>query len=159
MAALKARGLSRQALIKEDAKGIIPESKITSQWANVADTNLGKFVMKKFQGPLYTNTPTRISKKMIKSGVIQAAGFPLAIQCNELIVECARHYDTNTKQIKTSDGKVLAFLSETAIHEAFNIPEPKDIIYKSKEAALVMYEDDPVLTCISYTIIHRIKYQ
>lgn len=84
MAASKAGGLTRQALIKEDVKEALPESKITSLWANVGDTNLGRIDMKKFQEPLYTSKPTRISEKMIESGVIQVAGFLPTIQCNEL---------------------------------------------------------------------------
>lgn len=98
MAAPKARAVRRQTLIKEDLKGVMLESKITSLWSNVGDTNLGQIDMKKFQGPLYTSKPFGFSKKMIESGIVQAVCFLPAIQCNELIIECAKHYDANARK-------------------------------------------------------------
>lgn len=80
------------------------DTKITSFWSNVGDTNLGQIDMKKFQGPLYTSKPFGFSKKMIESGIVNAAGFLPAIQCNELIVEFARHYDANTRIVVAPDG-------------------------------------------------------
>ncbi|XP_057824015.2 chaperone protein dnaJ 72 isoform X2 [Cryptomeria japonica] len=84
---------SRQALIKEDSKNVIVKSRITSYWGNVGDINLGRIDMKKFQTPFYTTRPTGCTRAMIEIGIVKAAGFPLAVQCNKLIIECARHYD------------------------------------------------------------------
>lgn len=117
----------------------MPESKITSFWSNVGDTNLGKIDMKKLQGPLYTSKPSEFSKKLIESKIV---GFLPAIQCNELIVECVRHYDVSTRTVVAPDGRVLAYVSETAISEAFDTQDHKGMVYKSKEAAQAIYEDD-----------------
>lgn len=68
------------------------------------------------------------------------------VQCYELIVECAKHYDSHTRTIVAKDGRVLTFL-EATISEAFHLPEPRDMIYKSVEGAKSFYEDDPE-TCL-----------
>lgn len=78
---------------------------------------------------------------MIESGIVQAASFPLVIQGKELIVECSKHYNANTRQIVAQDGKVSAFLSKAAISEAFNIPDHKDMVYKNKEGAQANFDD------------------
>lgn len=122
---------TQQSLIKEDSKGEVMESKIASFWGNVGDTNLDQINVK-FQGPLYTTKASRYSKMMIESGIVKAASFPPTMQCNELIVECAKHYDANKRIIVAPDGRKLAYLSERAINEAFRIPEFSGMIYKSK---------------------------
>lgn len=141
MAAPKKGAISRQILIK-DSRGVMPELKITSFWSNIGDTNLGQINMKKFQGPLYTSRPFRFSKKMIESGIVNAAGFLPTIQCNELIVECVRHYVADTRTIVAPNGRVLAYLSKIAINEAFHILDHKSIVYKRKEGAQSIYDDD-----------------
>lgn len=40
------------------------------------------------------------------------------------------------------DGRELTYLSKEAISKAFHIPEFNNIIYKSKEAAQVVYDND-----------------
>lgn len=82
-------------------------------------------------------------KHINKSSIVKAAGFPLAVQCNELIVECAKHYDPNRRMIVGPDRRELAYLSKYAINEAFQIPQLNHMITKSKDAAKVVYEDDP----------------
>lgn len=133
----------RQTLIKEDSKREAMESKIASFWGNVGDINLGQINMKKFQGPLYTTKPSEHLKMMIESEIVKAAGFPLAVQCNELIVECAKHYDASKRMIVAPDGRELSYLSERTISEAFHIPEFTAMIYKSKEKERAFYDDDP----------------
>lgn len=58
------------------------------------------------------------------------------------MVECAKHYDAHTRTIVPPDGRVLAYLSEAAISEAFHIPEPRNMIYRSTEGAKAFYDDD-----------------
>lgn len=148
MAVRKSSGAgTRQALIKEDSRGEVLETKITSYWSNVGDTNLGKFDVKKFRSSLYTSKPTTTTKKMIKSGIIKASDFPPAVQCYELIVECAKHYDSHTRTIVAPDGRTLAYLLEAAISEAFHLPEPKDMLYRSMKGAKAFYDDD-IETCL-----------
>lgn len=109
MAVPKTRGsTSRQALIKEDQKNDDLETKITSRWSNIGDTNLGNFNVKKFREAPYIGKPSPIAKRIIESGIIKAADFPPAIRCHELMIECAKHYDSHSRTIVAEDGTVLA---------------------------------------------------
>ncbi|XP_057818585.1 uncharacterized protein LOC131031479 isoform X3 [Cryptomeria japonica] len=106
---------SRQALIKEDQRSDKSETKIVSKWSNIGDTNLGNFNVKKFQEVPYIGKPSLVARRIIESGIIKAAGFPPAVKCHELMIECARHYDSQSRTIVTKDGNILAYLSEEAL--------------------------------------------
>lgn len=134
---------SRSALMKEDQKTEEVETKIVSKWSNIGDTNLGNFSTKKFREVPYIGKPSPVARRIIESGIIKAAGFPPAVQCHELMIECARHYDPQSRAIVSNEGNTLAYLSEEAISEAFHLPEHRDMIYKSIEGARSMCEDDP----------------
>lgn len=153
MAVPKASGsTSRQTLIKEDQKNDDLETKITSWWSNIGDTNLGNFNVKKFHEAPYIGRPSPIAKRITESGIIKATDFPPAVRCHELIFECAKHYDSHSRTIVAEDGTVLAYLLEKAISEAFHLLEQRDMIYRSLEGAKSIYEDDPD-ACLS--IINR----
>lgn len=139
---------SRPALMKEDQKNEELETKIVSKWSNIGDTNLGNFSVKKFREVPYIGKPSPVARRIVGSGIIKAAGFPPAIQCHELMIECARHYDPQSRSIVSKEGNTLAYLSDEAISEALHLPEHIDMIYKSLEGARSMYEDDPD-TCLS----------
>jgi hypothetical protein len=80
-------------------------------------------------GPLLTH----IARRMMRNGTVQAARFLPTVECAELMVECARHYDTQERKIIALDRRVLAHLGELAIQEAFGIPSYIRTSYKTKE--------------------------
>lgn len=113
MEVLKTSGASTQhTLIKEDQKGEVLETKTTSYWSNMGDTNLGKFDINKFHSSLYTRNPTTTTKKMVESEIIKAVGFPPGVQYHELMVKYVKHYDSHTRTIVAFDGRVLAYLQK-----------------------------------------------
>ena len=63
-----------------------------------------------------------IYQKLASSGFLEVVVFPLAIECPELVVECANHYDPNTRCIKEFSGEVLVRISETSVSSALRIP-------------------------------------
>lgn len=77
----------------------------------------------------------------MRNGIVQAAGFPPAMECAELMFECAIHYNAQERQIIAPDGRVLAHLGELAIQETFGIPNYNRTSYKTKEDAKRLYED------------------
>lgn len=150
MAAPKASGsTTQQALIKEDQRSDDLETKITSKWSNVGDTTLGNFNVKNFCEAPYIGNPSPIAKRIIESGIIKGASFPPTVRCHELMIECAKQYDSHSRIIVAKDGIVLSYLSKGAISEAFHLPEQRDRIYKSLEGAKSTYEDDPD-TCLNF---------
>lgn len=125
-------------------KGLQPESKINSKWKNATDTNLGHVDFKYFKRRMYGQDgflPTPITRWMMRNGIVQAVGFPPAMECAELMVECAIHYNAQEREIVAPDGRVLAHLGELAIQETFGIPNYNWTSYKTKEEIRRLYED------------------
>lgn len=85
--------------------------------------------------------PTITARKMMKSGIVHAAGFLPTMQCTELVVECARHYYPASRDIVALDGRVLANISDEAIREAFRIPKYHNVVYVTKDEVDRMYRD------------------
>ena len=52
---------------------------------------------------------------MVKSELAHVAGFPPAVQCYELILECAWNYDFDMQRIVSTDGRVLANFNPVSI--------------------------------------------
>lgn len=137
-------GLSKKVQMKFASKGTQPESKITSKWRKVGNTNIGHVDFKDFKRRMYGHDgylPTTIARRMMRNGIVQEAGFPPAIECSELIVECAIYYNAQDKQIVAPDGRVLAYLEELAIQEAFGIPNYHTTTFKTKEETGGLYEE------------------
>lgn len=111
--------------MKFASKGVQPQSKIKSKWEHVVDTDLGHVDLEDFRKRMYGTDgrlPTPIAMRMMRNGIVHAAGFPPAKECPELMVECALHYNARDRQIEAPDGRILAYLSEPAIQETFGIP-------------------------------------
>jgi hypothetical protein len=133
-----------EAKMKFASKGVQPESKIVSKLKNITDTNLGHVDFQKFKGRMYRQDgplPTHIAHRMMRNEIVQAARFPPTMECAELMVECARHYDAQERQIVALDERVLAHLGEVAIQEAFGIPNYVRTSYKTKEDTKKLYDD------------------
>lgn len=71
------------------------------------DTSLRFYDILDFQRRLNTEPIHPITEKLCGSGLVEAAGFPVAVQAPELIVECINHYNPDTKQILLPDQSVL----------------------------------------------------
>lgn len=91
--------------------------------------------MKRRMYGMKNQLPSRLVVNIMKSGIYHAAGFPPSIQCNELMVECARHYDPQFRTIKTPKGLVLAYLAEESKREVFRIPSHREMRVRTKEDA------------------------
>ena len=72
---------------------------IKSTWQNITDTSLHFFDMQDFQRRLRTKPIHPITEKLQGSGLVEATGFPVAVQAPELILECINHYNPDTKKI------------------------------------------------------------
>lgn len=121
-----------------------PKSRMNSKWKNVSDTNLRHINLKEFKKRmfgLYSLVPTLTVRKMMKSGIVHVVGFLPTMHYTELVVECARHYNPNSKDVVAPDGRVLANISDVAIREAFRIPEYHNVVYVTKDEANQMYQD------------------
>jgi len=133
----------RHTLMRSDLKRAWPETRITSKWQNLGDTNLGKINMEEVRQNFHKPNPLDLIRRMLKNGIVQAACFPPTMLCPELMLECAKHYNHEKRCIMTREGKVLAYLRKEAIAKAFDIPSYKTTIFCDKESALQLYLAGP----------------
>lgn len=134
--------VSRQAVIKKLSKTFLPESKFTSKLGELSDTNLGSYNLGALRGRMYGlggHPPSVTAHQIMKSGLYATAGFPPAIRCPEVIMECANCYRPERRTIVSPDGKLFANLTPEAIREAFGIPTSDKMVYRTKERAERMY--------------------
>ena len=88
---------------------------IKSSWSTITDTSLRFYDMQDFQKRLRTDPIHPITEKLLGSGLVEAVGFPVAMQAPELILECINHYNPDTKQILLPDQTVLISIDRQAI--------------------------------------------
>lgn len=81
---------------------------------------------------------------MMKSGLVHVAGFPPAIQCYELILECARQYVFDKKRVVSTEGRVLENFSPVSIAQAFDMPDLPSVCALSIDTTKTYYENEPV---------------
>jgi len=132
----------RQAKIRMDAKGKIPESKLVSRWTNVGDTNMGNSSLEDIKSVLEEPNEGSLARAIMRSGTIEAACFPPALPCPEMIIECVKKYEVDTRQIIAKDGTILAYLQTEAVEETFNIPTKERMISISIQQGQQEYDVD-----------------
>lgn len=118
-------------------------SQINSRWKEINDTNLGTFNLAAFKIRMFGtagHNPSQTAVKFVKSGIVAATDFHPAIQCLDLILECAKHYNPERKTISISDGRLLVTLTPESIGEAFGIPSHHSMTYKTISRAQEVYD-------------------
>lgn len=63
-----------------------------------------------------------ITQKLKESGLVEAAGFPMAVHTLELVKECIERYNPKTKQILFFDQSILISINKALMQSAFGIP-------------------------------------
>lgn len=123
-------------MIKKLSKTFLPKSKFTSKLGELNDTNLSSYNLGALTGRMYGiggHPPSVTAHQIMKSGLYAVVGFPPAIQCPELILECANCYRPKRRTIVSVDGKLFANLTLEAIGEAFGIPTFDRMVYRTRE--------------------------
>jgi hypothetical protein len=82
--------------------------------------------MQDFQGRLRTEPIHPITEKLHGSGLVEATGFPIAVQALELMIECINHYNPDTKHILLPDQTVLISVDRQAVVNYLQIPEREE---------------------------------
>lgn len=124
-------------------KNQLPNSKLASVWSEVSDTNVGAWRYEEFKERIAQRDLSVLTKGMVKSGLDHVAGFPPAVQCYELILECARHYNPDMQRIVSLDGRVLENLNPVSIAQEFDMPDLPCVCALDMELARTYYEDEP----------------
>lgn len=146
------RWMTKEAPMKFANKRAQSKLNIKSKWKNITDIDLRHVDLEEFKKRMYGHgghIPTPIARMMMQNGIVQATGFLLAKDCVELIVECALHYNAQSREIIAPDGRALANLSELSIQETFGIPSHSKTTYKTKEQAKRVYDSQSELCAVN----------
>jgi len=61
-------------------------------------------------------------KKIVDSGLVEAAAFPQSILCPELVQECINRYDPQNRCVKNANGDVLFSVNRQTLMSVMKIP-------------------------------------
>lgn len=84
---------------------------------------------------------------LVRSGLVEAAAFPLAAPCPDLVIACTNRYDVENRCIRTSSGEMLVDINRETIIVAMQIPH--------KES----YEDWSIETSYDFFFEKKSKYR
>ena len=90
------------------------------------DTSLYFYDMQDFQKRVRSEPIHPISEKLRGCGLVEAAGFPVAVQVPELIYECINRYKLDTKQIVLPNDTVLISIDRQTVVNCLRIPEREE---------------------------------
>lgn len=106
-----------------DFKSKTPESKITSIQLEVTDTNVRLWDYEEFKERMAAKDLPLMARRMKESGLSHIAGFPSIVQCYDIVLECARHYNQSTQRIIGPQGRVVENLNPVSIVQNFDMPD------------------------------------
>lgn len=114
--------MDRAIKMKFEFKGVYPETKITSDWSMIGDTNLGHVDIDEFRERIFKINPTSYARKIVQSGIAQVVGFPTSIQFPNLIMECREHQNKDSRKIIVANRRALEIFAIASITKTFGIP-------------------------------------
>ncbi|KAH9306609.1 hypothetical protein KI387_011013 [Taxus chinensis] len=98
---------SIKSALKYEFQGIIPPTSIKSSYDNIIDTDLGHTNVTKFCDWVKAEGKTVFSDRLYHNGLPQAATFPISVQCPELVIACAEHYDPERRGIFKENCSII----------------------------------------------------
>lgn len=108
----------------------------------VLDTKIGHINLKHIQKSLTEGSLSKSSRKIADSGLVDATCFPIAVQCIKLVVECARGYNPNAREIRTIDGCLMAKLDGISIAITSRLPYKEKFTCIDKQKAYKYFSDN-----------------
>lgn len=124
-----------------DIKSRIPKSKITFFWSEVTDTNVGLWDYEEFKERMAADDLPLVAKRMMESGLSHVDGFPSTVQCYELVLKCAKHYDQDTKRIIGPQGRIVANLNPISITQTFDMLDRSHVVAFNIKVAHEFYDE------------------
>ena len=92
------------------------------------DASLYFYDMQDFQRRLKSESIHPITKRLWGSELVEAVGFPMAIQAPELIYECINHYNLDTRQIVLPNDIVLISINMKTMVNFLQVLEWEDFL-------------------------------
>ena len=92
---------------------------LRSTLPNIGDTILGSVCLQYFWLSLVNKKRTPLAKKILESGLARAGRNPISTQCLDLVLECMKAYQPNTREFISLNNKVIVHLDPISIAIAF----------------------------------------
>lgn len=117
-------------------------SKVTTDWREISDTNLGHIDIDEFKQRVWIKPTIENARKIRSSGLAKVFSFLPTLVAPELVMACKEVYQEDTKRIVDRDWNVLANLSTKLIGKTFHIPTFREMEEASKEYEKKMWDED-----------------
>lgn len=89
----------------------------------IRDTKVGQVNLDELWEKVNKPNPPLIKQKVIVIGLIEAATFPIVIQCPNLVIECIIHYDSHTCEVRTHDNRLVVKIQRTTFTSCLKLPK------------------------------------
>lgn len=94
---------------------------MASTEAIVSDTDLKDENLEDLKERVFRGVDKSFCIEILSSGLLEAATFPLAVPCPELVRECNARYDPVSETIKRDNGETLLAINHEVISLVFKI--------------------------------------
>lgn len=88
---------------------------IDTMLPEVLDIKIGHINLQYIQKSLTEGDRSKLFRRIADSRLVDISYFPIVVQCSQLVVECARGYNPNTREIRNVDGHLMAKLDGISI--------------------------------------------
>ena len=95
---------------------------LKSTLLDIGDTILGNVYLQDFWSSLVNEEKTPLARKILESGLAQVGEHPISVQCLDLVLECTKAYHPNTREVISSNNKVIVCLDPASIAIIFRLP-------------------------------------
>ena len=95
---------------------------LRSTLPDIGDTILGSICLQDFWSSLVNEEKTPLAGKILESGLAQAGGHPISVQCPELALECMKAYHPNTREVLSLNNEAIVRLDPASIAIIFRFP-------------------------------------
>lgn len=91
--------------------------------SELEDTFLSSVDLDEFHERARNPTGPPLMQRILDSGLVEAAPFPPAVSCPELVLECMNRYDPIERCVRSTDGEVLLRVSQEVVVAIMKRPE------------------------------------
>lgn len=115
---------------------------ITTMILEVHDTKIGHINLQEIKKFFMEGDRSKLSYRVAGSGLIEAACFPIAIQCTDLMIECSKRYNPDAREIRAADGSLMAKLDGISIAIILHLPYKEKFTHIDKQKAYKYFSDN-----------------
>lgn len=98
-------------------------SGLTYEGPEIGDTWLGPVNLDELQKKFNKPNPPPIIERVVGSGLIEAAAFSIPVQCPKLVLECIKHYNSQTQEVRIKDNRLVLKIQRSTFVSYLRTPE------------------------------------